>query len=336
MHNPKQHTIHTKNGIYHYINFDSSTAMDEFILHQQNILSASNQNRLQYLNTRTKERIVAQSNWFGTPVPSSIIQLQNHKKFLGMHLVDTIRPKIEKALESYLKLLQFTPLPKPKMAYNDRSLGVFSFDRAAMGLYKTYPINLSSAIDSAISQLHIASGLKSPRTAVKKVYAYFENVPMDKPLMELYILAGAPAKIKGDNILYVGIACSILVEYLQERGVAVKVNILYGSEDRKRVYFADMILKKADQPLDLNQLLLLSSDPRYFRFKGFEKLISIYDYFKATIPEHFGIMSQHMATDFVAQYNPKAIVFEQSFSVEDAVKQVYKIIKHHNQIVKNK
>ena len=89
---------------------------------------------------------------------------------------------------------------------------------------------------------------------------------MSYPAMQLYIMAGANANVQGDQLLYVGLACAELVEFLELRGISVEVNVMIGTSFSNQVAMACVRVKRFQDKLDKNQLLLISSDPRYFRF----------------------------------------------------------------------
>ena len=149
-------------------------------------------------------------------------------------------------------------------------------------------------------------------------------------------MAGANAHVKGNDLLYVGLACAELVEFMELRGVSVEVNVMLGTSFNNQVTMGCVRVKRFQDKLDKNQLLLMSSDPRYFRFRGFKSLVAMSNYFGLTIPSGLGTISASMGTAFAKAINPKGFVFEQSYSMDSAVKEVSQIITNYkNQLQPN-
>ena len=277
----------------------------------------------------TSQNLNSGTDWYGTPTPKDVKELEEHRTFLGMKLAQKIQPQIKEKLATYLDYLQDSVLPKPKMAYNDRGLGVFSFERAAMAMYKDFPVNTQTPVSTAVSQMNIELRNHQISTSVKSVYAYFQDKQMSYPSMQLYIMAGANANVKGDQLLYVGLACAELVDFLELRGISVEVNVLLGTSFSNQVAMACVRVKRFQDRLDKNQLLLVSSDPRYFRYRGFKSLVALSNYFGLTIPSGLGSITAQMGTAFAKAINPKGFVFEQSYAMETAVREVTQIIENY-------
>lgn len=345
---PQKHSIETKTGKYNYLLFDSVFALNAFVDSEITQLKAANQDRWDMVSRSTLDNLKKGSYWYGTPTPQNIQELEEHSTFLGMPLVAEIQPKLKNKLAQYLEHLEAQTIPKPKMSYNDRGLGVFSFDRAAMALFEQFPVNTSTPLQTSTSQMHIALGNKQVQTSVKSVYAYFQDKQQYYPALQLYIMAGANANVTGNNLLYVGLACAELVQFMELRGISVEVNVLLGTSFRNQVTMGCVRVKRFQDHLDKNQLLLLSSDPRYFRYRGFKALIAMSNYFGLTIPQGLGTITAAMGSAFVKSRsrdsrpsgersgkaaNPKGFVFEQSYAMDAAVKEVSQIIiNYKNQI----
>lgn len=329
--------IHLKNlgrRRTYYSYFDNVQSFNDFVDEQSKVLNDHNRDRLKGMNKTTESSIKRGTSWYGSPSPKDVSELNEHRYFLGMELLRKVQPKIKDKLEAYIKLMDNKILSKPKVAYNDRGLGVFSFDRAAMGLYRLQPTGSEKQIDNTISQLQIELDTSNKTTAVKSVYAYFKNKKSSYPALQLYLMAGGNAKIKGDELLYVGLACAELVEFMEIRGVAVEVNALLGTSFNGNVAMSVIRIKRFQDKLDKNQLLLMTSDPRYFRYRGFKALIALCDHFGLNIPDGLGSLKQNMGKDFVKEITDKQnryAVFEQSYSIDAAVKEVTQVIEHYTQ-----
>jgi hypothetical protein len=326
---PQKYIAQSTSGKYNYLLFDSVFAFNAFVDHEIQQLSSNNASRWNNVVQSTSQNLNSGTDWYGTPTPKDVKELEAHRTFLGMKLAQKIQPQIKDKLATYLDYLQDSVLPKPKMAYNDRGLGVFSFERAAMAMYKDFPVNNQTPVSTAVSQMNIELRNHQISTSVKSVYAYFQDKQMSYPSMQLYIMAGANANVKGDQLLYVGLACAELVDFLELRGISVEVNVLLGTSFSNQVAMACVRVKRFQDRLDKNQLLLISSDPRYFRYRGFKSLVALSNYFGLTIPSGLGSITAQMGTAFAKAINPKGFVFEQSYAMETAVKEVTQIIENY-------
>jgi len=94
-------------------------------------------------------------------------------------------------------------------------------------------------------------------------------------------------------------------------------------------------VKRFQDKADLNQLLLMSSDPRYFRFRGFKALIAVSDYFGLTVPRGLGKMEKSMGRDFVSAIEDRGFVFEQSYSLEAAAREVSRIVEEYQKRIED-
>lgn len=329
MSRPQKHIARSNSGKYNYLLFDSVFAFNAFVDHEIQQLSSSNASRWNNVVQSTSQNLNSGTDWYGTPTPKDVKELEEHRTFLGMKLAQKIQPQIKDKLATYLDYLQDSVLPKPKMAYNDRGLGVFSFERAAMAMYKDFPVDTQTPVNTAVSQMNIELRNHQISTSVKSVYAYFQDKQMSYPSMQLYIMAGANANVKGDQLLYVGLACAELVDFLELRSISVEVNVLLGTSFSNQVAMACVRVKRFQDRLDKNQLLLISSDPRYFRYRGFKSLVALSNYFGLTIPSGLGSITAQMGTAFAKAINPKGFVFEQSYAMETAVREVTQIIDNY-------
>ncbi|TPN85818.1 DUF7192 family protein [Aquimarina algicola] len=331
MRRPLSHTISLPKGTAYYTTFDSSTDFHDFVDDQIQQLSTGNRKAFQYLDARTLQEIQGQTSWYGSPSPKSIDDLITHDYFLGMPLLEVIRPKIRKQLEHYLKVAKDKILPKPKMEYNDKGLGVFSFDRASMGLYRLQPTLATPPIQKHINQMNIELDRGNKTTIIKDVYAQIKDKATAFPALQLYITAGANAHVNGDQLLYVGLACAELTDFMESRGIAIGVNIIFETHFNQKYTIGIVRVKRFEDPLNLNALLLLSSDPRYYRYRGFKALIALSNYFGLIIPYGLGSSKKNVGKQFVQATGANGFVFEQSYSMNTAIKEVTRIITRYTQ-----
>lgn len=325
------HTATINNRLYNYVLFDSVTRFHNFVDSEIRNLSTANRKVFTRINAETKSNLEHGSDWYGTPPPENITALDEHYQFLGMHLLKEIQPKIKKQLEQYLNHLATEVLPKPQIDYNDKGLGMFSFDKAALGLYQLPKIDIATSLEKTTTQLSIALNRNKTKinTSIKKVYAHFKDKELGLPSLRLYLMAGANANIEGNQLLYVGLACAELVDFMEQRGVSVEVNVLLGTTFNDLANLGAIRIKRFQDKLDKNQLLLMSSDPRYFRYRGFKSLIALSNYFGTTIPTSLGSIQPNMGNDFVKGTASDGFVFEQSYSLATAAKEVSRIIENY-------
>jgi hypothetical protein len=336
MKTPKKHSVQSSVGTFHYLNFESVSAFNEFVDFRTERLSDHNRDVWRKTVANAKDNIENSSDWYGTPIVKNLGELELHKSFLGMYLLKEIEPLLKDQFSKYLAHLETKVLPKPKIVFNDRGLGIFSFDRAAMGLYKGYQINTNSSLDLGISQLNIALGNKKIKTNIKNVYAHFENRNSNLPSLELNIVAGGNAGVKGNNLLYIGLASSLLVEFMELRSIPVEVYVLFETSFHGQHIVSKVKVKRFQDKLDRNQLLLMGSDPRYFRYRGFKSLIAISDYFDLNITYGLGTSIENIGKTFTDAIGSEAFVFEQSYSLNSAVSEVNRIITNYKNKIDEK
>jgi hypothetical protein len=140
-----------------------------------------------------------------------------------MDLIEALEAEIEQGISG----TSSNDIPKRKLAYNDLGQGVFSFDRAAQGMYRLHEFyspkhqkvfELEMVISSG--QDHKLKADNSPitkrweekengqpkvRTNNKKVFAYFPKVKRQRAAVEIYVSCGNYANISARDFLYSGI-----------------------------------------------------------------------------------------------------------------------------------
>lgn len=331
MRQPKKHRVTFGNQYKgNYVQFSDVNAFHDFVKLQESKLHSRNAEVLSQQRWQAQARIRQNTTWYGMPIPTSTKDLEMHTQFLAMEKLALLKVKIKRDLHSTIKLLQSQVVAKPKLQSNDRGLGVFSFERAAMGLYRIQPTIAHPPLQGLLTQLRIATDTGNKATSIRSTFLHFENQTNSPPSLDLYVLAGGNAHLEGDELLWVGLACGVLTEFMQERHIPVQVHVLLGTYFEKEFYGASIRIKSFTQTLDVNQLLLLSSDPRYFRYRGFQALITLTDYLEAQIPKNLGQIKEGIGKQFIAAIKPKAILFENSYTLDSAVKEVTSIITNYS------
>ena len=325
---PSQHTVKLDTVQYNTLGFDSVKGFESFVDMQSLKLTPSNKMVWDHTISQSQQHILRQDSWFGTPTPGSTKELEQHRVFSGMHLIPPVKRSIKKHLKKFTRFTSPEQIQIKQLDFNDRGLGVFSFDRAAMGLYRTPPLDRSSPIVLAKSQLKVALGINNAATKVKSVFAWFTPKTLSAPTANIFIIAGAPLHIEGNQIMYTGVGCSILVDFLELHGMPVQVFVIVASKINDQVVASIVKVKDTQTPINNNTLLLLSSDPKHFRYRGFKSIIAIGDYFQLNVPRSLGEMTKHLSSNIVKAIGLQGIVFQPSYSAEAVTNEILRLLEH--------
>lgn len=327
-------TIHTKTvhkeHVLYYCRFGGMRAFHDFVDSQLSKLSAINSTRLKEFNSWAASQIALGSEVFGKEVPDTIASLDARSVFTEMHLLDTIRPKIQSKLQTFLQHTNPHTMSTSNLQWNDRGIGVFSFAMASMGLFKRIPMAIGEekGLQAQVEKLKIALQLTGIGSSVRKSYLNLAQKKGSHPALEVYVMAGANAKIEGEALYYVGIACAELTRYMESRGIPVAIYGVLATFWNDQIVAGIITLKYFEASLDVNQLLLFSSDPKYFRYRGCKALIALAEYMGRELPKglgkHYSGMHQHIV-DTITE--GKGIAFGQTYSIEEAVKQLTRIAR---------
>lgn len=248
--------------------FDNRRSFDEFVSNSsgQSLNSAIRKNELD-----EQKRDYA-TNFYGAPAAKSFEELSNHNAFLGQKVYREQKQKIKNLLRKAEKLGQIQEIPNKKLKFNDLGLGVFCFPRAAVALRN------HKRPDGTIKKV----------SDVRDIYAYFPNSDDDRKTISLYQLVAHAAEIDSNQIIYNGIVTGVISEYLVENGYDVEVYAAYGAFYDNENCGSVVKIKSATDEININNLMLLVSDPRYYRTKGFLTIIESFSYFRKRIDSSMG------------------------------------------------
>lgn len=210
------------------------------------------------------------------------------KSYEHMNLIE----ELESKLNHSLTMRDPNPIPKRKLSYNDIGLGVFSFDRAAQGMYRlkelyspshdqvfqpeevvktNQEIRLRRDNSLIVERWEIKEGNKPRvRTTSKKVWAYFPKVKRQRSAAEIYLSCGNYSTVSAKEFLYSGMVAIIIAKKLIAASIPVRINLVIGWENYSKYTCAIIPIKDYNEPLDVNLLALTSSDPRFWRYEGFK------------------------------------------------------------------
>jgi len=292
--------------------------------------------------------------WFGNTTFTELSK--GITTFKDPLLIERIYEQVNHQVSTYTR----ERIKAKKIKYNPVGLGVFVFDRAAMGMYrqKEYysSIHHGTVQDNEVRQngdsyLLIKDGSPvekrweerpdgSPkiRTTSKNVFAYYPKVRKENKAVELYLSCGGAVGVPADKFLYSGISALIVAQLLEKARIKTRISIVIGSSPDKFQYSALLAIipiKNFDEHIDTNLLALLSSDPRFFRYEGFKGLISLYDYYEQNCPENLGTgLNLAYLKQTLKDYHPEItnrFYFGWTFSETEALKNIEETI---NEIAK--
>lgn len=250
----------------------------------------------------TDEQVRSQATWgnqYGKGASADEI-LEGIRRFRDPDLIGSLLARFETALPQEIR----NAVPKRRLDYNDRGLGVFSFDRAAQGLYRL-PEFVNPATGEKVDDRLVEREAASPnstskerywqaatqprqelvkrwelrpdgsplfRTTSKRVFGHFPKTKRMKAATEIFVSCGNYSDITPEQFLYSGMVALVIARLLIRGGVPVKINTVIGwrgSSSMEDYCCAVVPLKHYDEPLDDNLLAVATSDPRFWRCEGF-------------------------------------------------------------------
>lgn len=321
-----------------------------------NHISPENEDHLiRFEKEAVENRIERSPDWYGkdtsyTEMSSGITEYKRPE--LIEKIYDQVNDKISTSVKDKIKAR--------KVQYNPFGLGVFVFDRAAMGMYRLkefYSPSLAKVVErEEVKRNHDGyvlikdgspvferweekpDGKPKIRTTSKNVYAYFPRVNKNKQAVDLFISCGGNAVITAEQFLYSGISAIIVAQLLEKALIQTRISIVIGSSPddfREKAFGAIIPVKNYDEKLDVNLLALLTSDPRFFRHEGFKGIVALYDHFGETCPgslgygfnkEHLARAIDHSTYTKTAKLAPNRFYFGWTFSEHEAVEVIMESI----------
>jgi hypothetical protein len=320
-------------------------------------ISPLNRSHLEMFDKITIENTIQRRpKWFGKGASYQEL-IKGITEYKDPQLIEDIFNQVNDKISTNTK----DKIKARKVRFNPNGLGVFVFDRAAMGMYRLkefYSPSLNQTVDAKlVKQTHKGFELKTDgsfieerseqkenghpkiRTTSKNVYAYFPKINKEQQAVELYISCGGHGDISADQLLYSGISAIVVAQLLEKAHIQTKISIVLGSSPdnfTENVYACIVPVKKYDEALDINLVALLTSDPRFFRYEGFKGIVSIYDYFKEPTPKSLGkgITKDHLIdviekSDYSKQKElaPNRFYFGWAFSEDSAIEQINETIE---------
>jgi len=123
----------------------------------------------------------------------------------------------------------------------------------------------------------------------KKVYAHKETKLTQNNVIKLVSVIGIAGSVKVQDAIYMGFPAIILAEILEKAGYKVEIVVIIGAYTQKHVGCClEYPIKKQNEPLDKNLVSLVLSDPKYFRYNGFNQIEVAFNFFKLNVPSSYG------------------------------------------------
>jgi hypothetical protein len=312
-------------------------------------ISELNEDQLERFEKENIEsRIESSPKWYGSDTTYDELNngITEYKKpELIEKLYDRVSDKLSTSVRDKIKAR--------KVQYNPFGLGVFIFDRAAMGMYRLKEFH-NPSLEKVVQQEEVRKrkngfvlikdgspvierweqkpdGKPKIRTTTKNVYAYFPPLNKEKHAVDLFISCGGNASISAEQFLYSGISAIIVAQMLEKARIQTRISIVIGSSPDNftaKAFGAVIPVKNYDEKLDINLLALLTSDPRFFRHEGFKGIISVYEHFGESCPSSLGygfdkdlLMKavEHSTYTKTAKLAPNRFYFGWTFNEHEAV-----------------
>lgn len=250
-----------------------------------------------------------------------------------------------------------------RMRFNAMGLGMFSFDRAAMGLYRVKEL-FSPAHGRRVEELETeerdgrrflladgtpveerwerrADGKPRARTNTKRLFAYFPEEKRLRRVVSIVVDAGGHAQIKAKDFLYSGLSAVVIAQLLEQAGICTTIDVFFGSVvadsatgKSKEVCGCLVPVKGVEQALDANLVAMATSDPRFFRYEGFKGILAAYDHFGKRVPEAFGytpsideIEDIVAERDYAAGRDSEVVCVSKCFSEQAALQAIEQAIR---------
>lgn len=300
-----------------------------------------------YINSRTRD----DKHWFGEGATFRQMS-EGITEYQSPELIDKIYNQVNDKIETQVK----EKIKARKVNYNAQGLGVFVYDRAAMGMYRLKEF-FSPVLNKIVEKEEVQNnkgnyelivdgspvierweekpdGKPKIRTTSKRVYAYYPKVSKQRQAVEIFISCGGYAGIKAPEFLYSGISALVVAQLLEKARISTRISVVFGSSPdgfRSKAFGCIVPIKNYDETLDTNLLALLSSDPRFFRFEGFKGIVSLYEYFGEAAPLTLGQgMNKDLLkrcienTDYAQKANlpPNRFYFGWTFNEREAVNDI--------------
>ncbi len=320
----KQSSPYTQGRLF-WVNCDSPRALHNFTdYHFKKMGSHLKNEWLNFQKLSQDEINRNNTDWFGSPMPQSIAELDKMKAFRHIDRYNELKKKLSKELKALKKLKKIDIVPVRKIAYNDRELGIFSFDAAAISLRKDK--------DDKGKKIIVSDN--------KKSFAYFEEKDNQKRFVRIYVTRPSSAAAgDADNLLWKGILAALLTEELTSLQFDVEVVGINGTTDFQSGggsgydYYATFTkFKKSQGRLNVDEFLMHVADAAYMRYHGFKEQIATYQNFKhyKKQTEKYGSMTFDWSVAYlIEQINDgsKYLLINNVFSEEALLEQVTNILE---------
>ena len=279
--------------------FDKMTDYNLFVT---TILENTNNANIRQMRDSKFIRLAPEEDFHGTKDINELKGLKD--KFRSL---DFIKNQIELFAKSPLSKTIVSFDKKKVLRFNDRDLGIFSFDLASAGLHKVkeyYSHKLKKIVDpnevetvqdgDKFKYFYIGeppheveqrdklleNGLPKLRTSVKKVFIDIPKPTKLLPQIDIFVTISFSANVQPDQMRWNALAGIAIAEKLNSANISTRIWAVYGDDytNGDKSIYGMIKIKDFSEPLDINSLGILSADSRFYRYDMFKAYIGLPDY----------------------------------------------------------
>jgi hypothetical protein len=226
----------------------------------------------------SEERVLQEPDgWYGYPMLANN-RAAGYDYVTG---IKTIYPRLAEAnlffdrFEAQLAIDPETDVPRPKMLFTSRALGVFSFAKFSTTMYSLPCFKTDESDDKCIPVMQIQKrddkyflgegdvevkkygfelrddGKRKVRTLTKKVYAYKENRIKITPYINIYVCITANGGVRADDYRWNSFAAIALARILTTAGFKISITTLDISADSLQFATNDYAFDNDDNTRDI-------------------------------------------------------------------------------------
>ncbi len=275
--------------------------MTEFNLFVTTILEQSSNSNVRRIRDDILVNIRPTNDFEGTTDRNEMRAIK--ERFRSM---DFIKNQIEVFRTSKVNNIVLSFDNKKTLKFNDRDLGIFSFDLASAGLHKVkeyYSSLLKIVVDAnevkrvkdgdkfkfiytgtpehEVEQRDklLESGLPKLKTSTKKVFIDIPKPKKALPQIDIFINISFYGSVKPDQMRWNALVPIAIAEKLNSANIGTRIwAITDGTYSANRVYYSVIKVKDFSDPLDINSLAIMSADSRFYRYDFFKGDIALPDY----------------------------------------------------------
>lgn len=278
----------------HYQEYDSITALREFVKANTKFKRPKNQRVHDGIfNDKDIKDRIKMKNWFGDNTDFDQLK-EGYLQFSRPDLIEEARDKFKSQLPTNLS----NPIEKTRLKYNP-NIGIFSFDRALIGMRRVkeyYDQETGNVVESKFVQKQgeifinttngqevqqrdamRENGLPKVVSDNKNVYAFIDKIKTNRQGLDIYVNLSVAAYEKASDMIYNGLAAIMLAEQVAKIGIPSRIRLVAMTKHEGKYWCPIMNCKNYNETIDPNNIALMLSEPRFYRYDVFRAFIHNYD-----------------------------------------------------------